>query len=184
MLSLILLVGYLILVVIMLVFSVVFAVYTFFLFISNLKGSPFVPTSSDQTKKILKEAGLKKNQVFLDLGCGDGRTVILADKLYNVKAIGIDVNPVLIALSRLKARFQNSKAIFKVENILETDKIAKADVIYIFLMPNFIDKLKNKLQTAKKGALIISHGFKIGYFDKKLVKTIKDKPFFTYFYRM
>ena len=44
------------------------------------------PTSLKKTRKMLKMARLKENEIFYDLGCGDGRMVILAEKEFHAKA--------------------------------------------------------------------------------------------------
>lgn len=161
------------------------AVYALSALYSSFMGSAYVPTKQKEVEYILKEAGLKKGQVFYDLGCGDGRVVRTAVKQYKVKGTGIDISPVLIFIANIKCLLYKVKGVrFRVENIVHTD-IHDADVIFIFLMPAFIEKLaplfKKKL---KKKTLVISHGFKIVQWDKNLVKTIHHIPFPTYFYRL
>lgn len=168
-----------------LIFAISFAVYTISLLFSSIMGSPYVATKKKELYLILEEAHLKKNQIFLELGSGDGRVVRTAVKKYRVKGIGVDINPLLNFLAKNIARLQRLDNItFKTENIFKTN-FNNADVIYIFLMPGLIKKLKYKLETqTKKKVLIISHGFKIIGWEKKLIKTIKNKPFPTYFYNL
>lgn len=148
-------------------------------------GSPFVKTKNKTLDIILKEANLKPNQEFIDLGCGDGIVVRTAVKKYNVKGIGVDINPLLIYRAKLINHLQHTQKIrFIKQNIFDTD-IKKADIIYIFLLPKFLVKLKSKLRhESKKNALIISHGFQIEGWEKYMFKTIKSKPFSTFYYRL
>lgn len=162
------------------------SVYTLSLIYSSLKGSPYVATRKKRVEEILREANLKKGKLFIELGSGDGRIVRTAVKIFGVRGIGIDVNPLLILWARILVRltFQEKKAItFKVENIFDTD-LTKADYIYLFLMPKMIEELSKKMEKElKNDALVISHGFPIKGWERKLVKTLKVIPFPTYYYK-
>ncbi len=159
--------------------------YMLSLIYSSLMGSPYVPSRKKQVLSILSEIPFKKNTKFLDLGCGDGRVVLAAAKQYEIQAVGIDINPMIIAWAKLKARLARLPNIeYRVENIFKTP-LGDFDVIYIFLMPKLLAKLKNKLRTeTKKGTVLISHGFKIEGWEKYCYKTLPGKPFNTYFYRL
>jgi len=54
---------------------------------------PFVPTTQEAVEAMLKLAGLKKTDVVYDLGCGDGRIVIAAARIYGARGVGIDIDP-------------------------------------------------------------------------------------------
>ena len=148
-------------------------------------GSPYVPSRKKQVLSILSEIPFKKTTKFLDLGCGDGRVVMAAAKQYEIQAVGIDINPMVITWAKLKMWFTKIPNVeYRVENIFKTN-LGDFDVIYIFLMPKLLVELKNKLQTeTKKGAVLVSHGFKIEGWEKYCYKTLPDKPFNTYFYRL
>ncbi len=166
-----------------LVFAMSMTVYVGCLLYSGIMGSPYVPTKKKRVAEILKHAGLKRGQYLLELGCGDGRLLIEAAKKYGTRGLGIDVNPLVIAKARLLARGVNGIE-FKVQNLWNTD-MGKADVIYLFLMPELLKKLVPTLRKkAKKGTLVISHAFVIKEFEKKLVRTITAKPFSTFYYRL
>lgn len=168
-----------------LLFAIFACFYIFSLIYSSIMGSPYVPTKNKVLKDILDRAKLKKNELFVDLGCGDGRIVRFAAEKYGVHAIGIDINPSLIWLSRLKTKLKKIRnTTFSVENIYKAD-ISNADVIYLFLLPKFLVNLQEKLKKeTKKSTLIISHGFKIDGWDEYIVDTIQAKPFPTYYYRL
>lgn len=143
-------------------------------------------TNKRKILNILKAVKLKENKLFYDLGCGDGRVVIEAVKKFKVKGIGIDVNPILLKVAQLKARYHNipiNKIKFYKDDVLKYD-FQDADYIYLFLMPELINKLKKQFQKLKKGTLIISHGFKIENWDNFLIKKINDSPFPTYYYKI
>lgn len=155
------------------------------LLISSFFGAPYVPTKKEVIDSILKKAKLKKNKLFIELGCGDGRVVKRAAEKYGVKGIGIDINPYLILslklLNKLK-KINNPQFIFG--DIFKLP-LNKADYIYCFLMPKMLEKLIKKFnKELKKGALVISHGFKIPNWEKNLITTLKGKNFHTYYYRL
>lgn len=163
------------------VFLIFMSLYTFFLIYSSVKGSPYVPTKSKKILEILKYAYLKKGKLFIELGSGDGRIVRWAVKEYHVKGIGVDINPLLIFWSKILGG-KNVK--FEVKNIFDTD-LKKADYIYLFLMPKLIEKLTFKMEKElKKGSIVISHGFPIKGWEKKLYKKLEGNPFSTYYYKI
>ncbi|NTU73819.1 methyltransferase domain-containing protein [Candidatus Roizmanbacteria bacterium] len=149
---------------------------------SSLMGSPYVPTKKKEIEEMLKTAKLKKGQKFLELGSGDGRVVRTAVKMFGVVGQGIDINPTLVWIARFKARLQKLKNItFKTQNIFSTS-YKDADVIYLFLMPELIAKMRPKMETEiKPTTIIISHGFKVEGWTP--YQTIVHKPFPTYYYQ-
>ncbi|OGK14631.1 hypothetical protein A3C98_00050 [Candidatus Roizmanbacteria bacterium RIFCSPHIGHO2_02_FULL_37_15] len=167
-----------------LAFAFGFAVVTISFIYSSIKGSPYVPTKQKVINQILKQANLKKNLNFFELGCGDGRVCREATNLYKVNALGIDVNPILIWYARLLAKIKgDTKSQFIIQNIFNVD-LSKANVVYLFLMPKMIDQLLPKFdKELKQQTLVISHGFKIVKWANKLRKKISQKPFPTYFYQ-
>lgn len=166
------------------IFLLSFCIFMFFLIYSHVKGSPYVPTKMKETLFILEQMKMKKNKVFYDLGCGDGRLVREAVKRYQVKGIGVDVNPPLILWSNFLAWTQKIPAMFLRKNIFDLD-LSDADYVYIFLLPQFIKKLVPKFRKElKKNTLLVSHGFIIDEFKPLLEKKINHLPFPTYFYRM
>ena len=176
---------YILVIILELLFAIGFSIYTFFLIYSNLKGSPYVPTKMKEVRTILEHAKLKPKSLFYELGSGDGRVSRLAAKEYRVRAVGVDVNPLLNGYAKLLARIQKIRNVtFLTQNIFATD-LQNANVLYLFLMPKLIEKLRMKLdKELPKSTLVISHGFNIIGWEEKLVDRIDHRPFPTYFYRI
>ncbi len=176
---------YVILLFVELFFLIGLAIYSVGLLYSSVMGAPYVPTSKKQLKAILDRAKLKESQVFVELGSGDGRIVRQAVKQYGVRGIGVEINQLLVMLSRFYAKREHLKTIeFRRENIFATD-LKKTDVLYLFLMPQLLRKLDGRFRNElKKGTLIISHGFKLEGWEKRMVDEIKSEPFSTFFYRV
>lgn len=180
---------YLVLILAELIFVISFIIFTLSLIFSSLKGSPFVPTKNQELEIILKEAQIKKGQYLLELGCGDGRFLRKAVENYQIKGLGIDVNPLLILLSNLYTKIKKiSNLKFQTKNIFDQEiltEIKKADIIYLFLMPKLLEKLAPIfLKNCKKNTLIISHGFKFTEWDNLLFHKLERRPFPTYYYKL
>lgn len=160
-------------------------VYGIGLLFSAVKGAPYVPTSKKKLSEILSVVHPKKDSVFFELGSGDGRLLRLAVQHYQVKGVGIEVNPLLIWLSRFYAKRERlTNIVFLKKNIFATD-LTGAQYIYVFLMPELIVKLLPKFtKELKKGTILISHGFKIPSWEKKLWKTLPASTFSTYYYKI
>lgn len=175
---------YLLLVFGLLLFLFSIIIYMLLLFYSSLKGSPYIPTKQKELEYVLKEVHLKKGKVFLELGCGDGRVIRTAVKIYGVTGIGIDINPLIIYYARLLAHRQQISCKFYVKDLFDTD-YREADYIYLFLMPDLLKKLLPIFEKQlKKNAIVISHGFKLHGWERHLYKTIPHAPFPTYFYKL
>ena len=156
------------------------------LLFSALKGAPYVPTSKKQLEKIFKNVKMKKSDVFVELGSGDGRLTRYAAKNYGITGIGIEVNPLLVWWSKLLSRKDGTSqnVTFLRKNVFNYS-LKNVDILYIFLMPELIGKLLPKFKKElRKGVTIISHGFKIVGFEKKLIHTESDKTFSTYYYKV
>jgi len=150
---------------------------------ATLRGAMFLPTKQKEIEHILKRANFKKGQIFFDLGSGDGRVLRTAVKKYKIKGMGIEINPLLLLYSKILAKIEKlNNVIFKREDLFKTD-IKGANVIFTFLMPDTLKKLKQKFLTeCRKNVLIISHGFIIEGWEKYLLKRIDHRPFPTYYY--
>lgn len=166
-------------------FIVGFTLFTLYLIYSDYKGSPFVPSKDKEIEIILREANLKEGQKFADLGCGDGRVVRHAAKSYKMRAVGIDINPILIYYAKFITRLKKIKnAEFLAKDIFAVN-LNEFNVVYLFLMPKTISRLVAKFKSElKKGSYLISHGFEIKDFKSKLYKKIPNSPFPTYFYKI
>ncbi|MFH1030401.1 MAG: hypothetical protein V1770_04035 [bacterium] len=136
--------------------------------------APWVPCRDRDLRRIFKLANLKPEEVFYDLGCGNGKTVVFAAKNYGAKAVGIELAFPLFIASKLRELVNGNKNIkFKWKNLFDED-ISKADVIYFFGMPKTIkNKLKEKIEKeAKPGARIVSYVFKVEGWEPQII----DKP--------
>ena len=90
----------------------------------------WVPTPQALVDRMLQMAGTKPTDYVVDLGSGDGRTVITAAKKFGAQALGVEFNPEMVELSRRNAEKEGvaDKAQFVRGEIFETD-FSKATVL-------------------------------------------------------
>jgi SAM-dependent methyltransferase len=119
----------------------------------------WVPTPQELVDKMLEIAKVTSNDFVIDLGSGDGRTVITAAKI-GARALGVEYNPDMVALSKENARKEGigEKAEFIQADLYETD-LSKATVITMFLLPEINLKLRPRLLDLKPGTRIVSNTF-------------------------
>ena len=119
----------------------------------------WVPTPQALVDKILDLAAVTPQDFVIDLGSGDGRTVITAAKR-GVKALGIEYNPDMVALSQRNAAAEgvSDRATFMKADIFQTD-FSKATVITMFLLPSINMQLRPKLLAMKPGTRVVSNTF-------------------------
>src|ERR1700704_1003731 len=119
----------------------------------------WVPTPQPLVDKMLDLANVTAQDYVIDLGSGDGRTVISAAKR-GATAQGIEYNPDMVALSQKNAAAQGvtSKATFAKADLFESD-FSKATVITMFLLPDINLRLRPKILDMKPGTRIVSNAF-------------------------
>jgi len=137
----------------------------------------YVPTPNDVVEKMLEMVGVKKSDLLYDLGCGDGRIVVMAAKKYGCKAVGYEIVPELVETGRkiIEKRKVEHLAKIKQEDIFKLD-LSEPNVVTLYLLPGMIKKLMPQLEKLKPGSRIVSHDFDMEGVkeDKKVEVTSKD----------
>jgi ubiquinone/menaquinone biosynthesis C-methylase UbiE len=133
--------------------------------------APFVPTIDEIAEAILKMAKVTKDDVVYDLGCGDGRVVIMAAKKFGARGVGVDIDPERIRESKENARKAgvSDRVKFIQQDLFKTD-ISKATVVTLYLLPEVNLRLRPKLlKELKPGTRVVSNSFDMGDWeaDKK-----------------
>ncbi len=122
---------------------------------------PYVPTPYEVVNAMLNMAGVKKEDILYDLGCGDGRIVITAAKEMGCRGVGIDIDPQRIEESINNAAKEGvtDKVKFLQEDLFEAD-FSKATVVTLYLLQSVNLELRPKLlRVLKPGTRIVSHDF-------------------------
>jgi SAM-dependent methyltransferase len=119
----------------------------------------WVPTPEDLVQRMLDMAKVTPKDYVVDLGSGDGRTVIAAAKR-GARSLGIEYNPDMVELSKKNAMKAgvSEKATFSHADIFESD-FSTANVITLFLLPDLNIKLRPKILAMKPGTRVVSNSF-------------------------
>jgi hypothetical protein len=122
----------------------------------------WVPTPQALVDRMLDMAKVTPSDFLMDLGSGDGRTVITAAKR-GVRAVGVEYNPNMVALARDNAKQAGATelASFQEGDLFKAD-ISKATVITLFLLPDINLRLRPKILDLKPGTRVVSNSFDMG----------------------
>jgi len=134
----------------------------------------WVPTPQALVDRMLDIAKVTPKDYVIDLGSGDGRTVITAAKR-GAKALGIEYNPDMVELSKRNAAKEgvSDRANFMKADLFETD-FSQATVITMFLLPDINIKLRPKILNLKPGTRIVSNSFTMGDWTTDDTANVKD----------
>jgi SAM-dependent methyltransferase len=134
----------------------------------------WVPTPQALVDKMLDMAKVTPKDYVIDLGSGDGRTVITAAKR-GARALGIEYNPDMVELSKHNAAEAgvSDKAHF-VKADLFTSDFSKATVITMFLLPEINLKLRPRILNLKPGTRIVSNSFDMGEWTADQTATVEE----------
>jgi SAM-dependent methyltransferase len=124
----------------------------------------YVPTPQPAVDAMLEIAEVTAKDVVYDLGSGDGRIVITAAKRYGARAVGVEIDPVLVkrATANAAAAGVSDRVRFVTGNLFTTD-IGDASVVTLYLLQSINERLRPKLiRELKPGTRIVSHVFNMG----------------------
>jgi hypothetical protein len=123
----------------------------------------WVPTPDALVQRMLDVAKVTPDDFLIDLGSGDGRTVIAAAKR-GLRAHGIEYNPDMVKLAQAAARREGvaDRATFEQADLFtKIDELRKADVITMFLLSSINLRLRPDLLDLEPGTRIVSNTFRM-----------------------
>lgn len=136
--------------------------------------TPYVPTRKRVVHHLIDIAGLKDGEKVYDLGCGDGRLLLEAEKKAKVETYGYELAPIPYLLALAKKWSSKSKMNLFMKNFYHTN-LQNANVIFCYLGPDVMQKLAPKFKKeCQKGTRIFSHTFHMEGFTP--VKTWPKNP--------
>lgn len=125
-------------------------------------GAPYVPTRSRDLQLILKAAGLKKGELIVDLGSGDGR-LLLAAARSGFKARGYELNLFLVVLTWWRLRRHRDMASVTMADFWLRPLPDETKAVFVFLAQPFMERLRKKLEREAKrlgrDIMLVSYGF-------------------------
>jgi len=125
--------------------------------------APFVATPLPVVKQMLTLAQLKPGEIIYDLGCGDGRVVIMAAQEFGAHGIGVEMREDLAkqALSKVSELGLEGRVKIVQSDLFKVD-LAQADVVTLYLTTSANDKVKPKLESElRSGVRVVSHDYEI-----------------------
>ena len=136
----------------------------------------WVPTPEALVERMLKMARVGPKDYVIDLGSGDGRTVIAAAQKFGARAMGIEYNPEMVDLSIKNAEKVGlgDKVKFIKADIFETS-FNDATVITMYLLPSLNVKLRPKLLDMRPGTRIVSHAFTMEDWQPDQTATVEGR---------
>ena len=145
------------------------------------EGGPYVPTPNVVVDQMLKLGKVGASDYVIDLGSGDGIIVLTAAHQYKCGGYGVDIDEELIRLSnqRAKSLGVSDRVLFEAKDIFKTD-VSKATVVMLYLLPEFMQRLRPKLfNELKPGTRIVSHDyhFEEWHHDADISFDVPEKEF-------
>lgn len=152
--------------------------------------APYVPTPLGVVEAMLEMAEVNSQDVVFDIGCGDGRIVIMAAKRFGARGVGIELNPERLKEARRNARLAGVESLieFRQEDATQSD-YSEATVVTMYLLPESNELLRPILEEQlQEGSRVISHNYDImGWKDReigyKLVESWDGEEHTLYLYK-
>ncbi len=127
----------------------------------GLTGAPWWPTPQNKVLRMLEMANVQADEVVYDLGCGDGRVLIMAARRFHARAVGIEIDPLRFALVQILITILGlrKRITVKLGNFFEQD-LSQADIVFTYLLQDTNNKLFKKLDAElRPGTRVVSHNY-------------------------
>ena len=139
--------------------------------------APFVPTPPEVVSRMLELAEIRLGDVLYDLGSGDGRVVVAAAKQFGIRAVGFEIDPVLVEDSRQIIKRAGLEELVEIrEQDIRTVDFSPASVVTMYLYPAANLRLRPVLmRDLRPGSRVISHDFNMGSWKPDRVERLQDR---------
>jgi SAM-dependent methyltransferase len=131
--------------------------------------APFVATPMEVVEKMLEVAEVDSDDIVYDVGCGDGRIVIMAAEKYGARGVGIDIDPQRIEDSKENASVAGVEHLvrFYLGDAIKMN-FSEATVVALYLLPESNELLRPKFEEElKPGVFIVTHNYRIPGWEEK-----------------
>jgi ribosomal protein L11 methylase PrmA len=135
--------------------------------------APYVATPMEVVAKMLEVAELTGEDVVYDIGCGDGRIVVMAAEKYGARGVGIDIDPVRIDEAKESAKSANVERLLRFYlGDATTMNFSEATVVALYLLPESNAILRPMFdEQLKPGVRIVTHNYRIPGWEEKEIGT-------------
>ena len=136
----------------------------------------FVATPSDIVSRMLEMANVRKGEVVVDLGSGDGRVLIAAAKQFGARAVGYEIDERLVLASREAITASGMDGLASVEHAdIFTRDLRNANVVTVFLYPHLMERLVPQFKNLMPGSRIVSHQFEMPGIEPDKIEEVHSK---------
>lgn len=130
--------------------------------------SPWAPwwrTNKKVARAMCRLAKITKRDVVYDLGCGDGTALSVAAGEFGARGVGIEIDPLRSFFSAVRFKINGlNKKVKIIRSNFNDVNISEASVIFVYLVPRALERLKPKLQKELKGGtLLVSYRYKANF---------------------
>lgn len=149
----------------------------FFALINMPYDVPFVPTPEVVVRRMLQLANVRSGEVVYDLGCGDGRIVIMAAREFGARAACIEIRKDLYeqTLRRVKDLGLEDRVKVIYGNFFEED-LSEADVVTMYLLTSVNERIRPKLERElRPGVRVVSHDFEVPGWKPLVVEDLYEE---------
>src|SRR5690349_22164276 len=139
------------------------------------KPAPYIRTPDEVVERMLTLAHIGAEDLVLDLGSGDGRIVIAAARRFGARAVGVERDAELVALSRKNAQAAGvaDRVRFLQDDVL-TVPLSQASVVTAYLLPDLMWKLRSRFMAElRPGTRVVSHAFDMPGWAADEVETMR-----------
>lgn len=124
------------------------------------KDVPWVPTPEPLVDRMLRMAQVGPGDLVVDLGAGDGRTVLMAAQRFGARAVGIEYDERLVAHARRRAAEAGlGDRVRMIQGDIYEADFSRATVVTLYLMPAINKRLRPRLLAMRPGTRVVSHQF-------------------------
>jgi ubiquinone/menaquinone biosynthesis C-methylase UbiE len=136
----------------------------------------FFPTPEEVIEKMMELANVKDDDVFYDLGCGDGRVLIKVAKEKKIRCVGIEIKRELVEEARKKVAREGLENLIKIiHGDIFQESFSDATIVYLYLTTELNAQLRPKLERElRKGTRVISHQFEVPGWEPIKVEGVAD----------
>jgi predicted RNA methylase len=141
--------------------------------------SPWWQTPKETAVVMVNLAKITEHDIIYDLGSGDGTALITAAKLKGARGVGVEIDPLRVFISRLAVKIHRVSRKIRIvrKNFFDVD-ISEATVIFMYLVPKALNKLKPKLlEELQPGTRIVTFVYKM---DLPLIAKDEENEVYIY----
>jgi len=130
-------------------------------FVRRLLEFPYLPSPLSVVDAALSLVKVKPEEIFVDLGCGDGRVLVRAAEKLGIYCVGFEINPNLALLARRRAKDAGvSRLVDVVCADIFTVDFSRFNVIYIYPFPAILERLSEKIaKECSKDTRVLVHDY-------------------------